>query len=428
MISAVNHRQRLSGNSQNHDLPAGRQVYKIFMIMGIKRIFVLSAITCFLFAYSVTYAQNDSAQSKHVIAVFAPLYLDSAFDAGYNYRYDKNFPKFINPGLEFYEGVRMALDTLSEENAPIEVYIYDTKSAQKPLSEQLKNPELEDAELILAYCSANELGPFAYEAALKKIPFINVNLPIDGGVKNNGYYVMLNSTLKTHIETIYRYAQKNYSLNNIVVFRKKGSMEDMIKRYIDEDGKTTASVPLKIKYVDLTDSFSVNQLKASLDSTKQTLCISGSLDENFGKRLTLQLASISKSYKLSLMGMPTFDNLSKDFSRPEYKGLEIIYTSPFYNSRADKVSQDIVAYFNNKMYARPSDMVMRGYEAAWRFSKLLIKYGDSLSANLTKKEFNVFREFDIQPVINKQTNTTDYFENKKMFVVKWQDGLIKGVN
>ncbi len=394
----------------------------------VKRIILLLFCALVLLGKSKVFAQTDSLPYKHVIAVFAPLYLDSAFDAVYNYRYDKTFPKFINPGLEFYEGVQLALDSLGKENAPLEVYVYDTRSTTKPLSEQLKNSELEDAELILAYCTGQELGTFAYEAALKKIPFINVNLPVDGGVKNNAYFVMLNSTLKTHIESLYKYAQKNHALNNIVYFRKKGTMENTIKQYFDEDGKTTMSVPLKIKYVDLPDSFTVKQLKASIDSTKQTLCIAGSLDENFGRRLATQLASITKSYKLTLMGMPTFDNISRDFSRPEYKGLEIVYTTPFYNPRTDTVSKGIVNYFNTKLYARPSDMVLRGYEATWRFSKLLLKYKDDISANLTKKEFNLFREFDIQPVINKQTTTTDYFENKKLFTVKWLDGLIKGAN
>src|SRR5258706_3542831 len=179
---------------------------------------------CFfvLFFLLFFFQSNIFAQSsKHKIAVFAPLYLDSAFDDGNNYRYEKQFPKFINPGLEFYEGVQLALDSLSKENAPLEVYVYDTRSARKPLGEQLKNPELDNAELILAYCSGQELGVFAYAAALRKIPFINVNLPVDGGVKNNAYFVMLNSTLKTHIETLYHFAQKSYALNNIIVFRKK---------------------------------------------------------------------------------------------------------------------------------------------------------------------------------------------------------------
>ena len=63
----------------------------------------------FFFSFVNTFAQNNTQKQK--IAVFAPLYLDSAFDATNGYRYDKNFPKFINPGLEFYEGVQFALSS-----------------------------------------------------------------------------------------------------------------------------------------------------------------------------------------------------------------------------------------------------------------------------------------------------------------------------
>jgi hypothetical protein len=365
--------------------------------------------------------------NKHKIAIFSPLYLDSAFDDFNNYRYDKQFPKFINPGLEFYEGVQLALDSLAKEGTPLEVFIYDTRSGKDPLVQQLS--ELDSTiELILAYANPQESWNIANAAKSKKIPYINVNLPNDAGISDNPYFVMLNSTLQTHITLLYKYLQKNYALTPIIMFSKKGQTEDMVKSLFDDAGKNTVSVPLKIKYVDLADSFTASQLAAKLDSNEHTVCIAGSLDENFGRRLSQQLASIDKSYPLTLVGMPTFDNLTKDFTLPQYKGLEIVYSTPFYNSRMDKVSQGITDYFNIKMYARPSDMVMRGYEATWRFAKLLLAYGKDIASNLGRKEFNVFRELDIQPVINKQTTALDYFENKKLFFVKWQDGIIKGVN
>jgi len=365
---------------------------------------------------------------KHRVAIFAPLYLDSAFDNFNNYRYEKQFPKFINPGLEFYEGVQLALDSLSKEGAGLEVFIYDTRSEKEPLAKHLGEPDINGVEMILGYANPQENWNIASAAKDKQIPYINVNLPNDAGIKDNPYFVMLNSTLITHIDRIYRHIQKNYPLNPLIVFRKKGQLEDAIKASLDEAGKNTPGATLKIRYVDLTDSFNVYQLIAKLDSNQHSVCIAGSLDENFGRRLAVQLASISKQYPLTLIGMPTFDNLAKDFTEPQYKGLEIVYSTPFYNARTDKVSQDITNYFNTKMYARPSDMVMRGYEATWRFSKLLLKYGKDLPSNLSRKEFNVFRELDIQPVVNKQTTTLDYFENKKLFFVKWQDGVIKGIN
>ena len=94
----------------------------------------------------------------------------------------------------------------------------------------------------------------------------------------------------------------------------------------------------------------------------------------------------------------------------------------------DKISTGINQYFSTKMYARPSDMVFRGYEVMWKYSKLLAQYKYDLSSNITNKTNKVFTDFDIQPVLNKQNMAMEYFENKKLFFVKWQDGIIKGVN
>lgn len=389
---------------------------------------LLLSITLLFSFFTATYAQ-DTAVKKNRIAIFAPLYLDSAFDAVDNYRYASNsFPEFINPGLEFYEGAQLALDSLAKEGKKLEVFIYDTRSTTESIAQVLKRTELEDLDLIITHCSSTEVRLFADEGLRRNIPVINTNLPNDGGIKANPFFVMLNSTLKTQCEGIYRYVQKYYSLNPIIVFRKKGQIEDMIKTIFDDFSKSTVAIPLKIKYVDLSDSFSVSQLRAHLDSNKQSLCIAGSLNEHFGKRLSAQLAMLNKQYPVTVMGMPTWDAI-RDFHKSEYKDLEIIYCTPFYNPRTDKVSLGIINHFNTTMYSRPSDMVMRGYETTWRFANLLLKYPNDLSSNITRKEFNIFREFDIQPVLsNKETMTLDYFENKKLYFLKWMNGAIKSVN
>ena len=73
--------------------------------------YILSVILLLFVQTEDSFAQNG----KQKIAVFVPLYLDSAFDATNGYRYEKNFPKFLNPGLEFYEGIQFALDSLNKE-------------------------------------------------------------------------------------------------------------------------------------------------------------------------------------------------------------------------------------------------------------------------------------------------------------------------
>lgn len=380
------------------------------------------------FAYCLLPIGSFAQVSKHRIAIFAPLFLDSAFDTNNNYRYGLNFPKYINPGIEFYEGVQLALDTLAKENQPLEVFVFDTRSAAKNIQQQLAEAGKDSVQMIIACNAVHEIQPFAYAAQKMKIPFINVNLPNDGGVFDNPYFVMLNPTLKTHGESIYRYLQKHHALDEIIVFRKKGSVEDKIQHYFSDFGKHTLSVRLRMSFTDLTDSFTLADLTEKLDSNRNSVCISGSLDENFGQRLALNLAAIRKSYPVILVGMPTFDNLGKEFSKPEYKGLSIIYSTPFYSAGTDKVSQSINNHFTAKMFARPSDMVMRGYEATWRFTKLLLQYKSDIASHLTRKEFNVFREFDIQPVFSRQNMSLDYYENKKIFFIRWLNGLMNEAN
>lgn len=379
----------------------------------------------FVSVFHFSNAQTDVPKRK--IAIFAPLYLDSAFDYNDDYRYSKNvFPKFLNPGLEFYEGAQLALDSLNKEKAPLEVFVFDTKSTKETLTQQLNNADMEGIELIIANCSSAEVKIFAEAGLRKNIPVINVNLPNDGGAVANPFFVVLNPTLRTQCEGIYKHLQKYYSLDPIIIFRKKGQLEDRIKTYFDDFGKSTAAVPLTIKYVELTDSFTVNQLRPHLDTTNQTICIAGSLDENFGKKLTQQLATLNKQkYLATVMGMPTWDGIS--FNKPEYKGIEIIYSTPFYNAKVDKVSQSVTRKFNRVMSARPSDMVFRGYEVTFRFARMLLQHGPDIASNLANKSTKVFTDFDIQPVLSKQNMTLDYFENKKLYFLKWQDGILKGV-
>jgi len=350
-----------------------------------------------------------------------------SFDASNNYRYEKNFPKYFNPGLEFYEGAQLALDSLQKDNIRLDVHVYDTKSTTQPVAQVLKSPDFQGTELIIGHVNSAEMQQLATAAAQMNITFINANFPNDGGITNNPEFVILNSTLRTHCEGIYRFIQRNYPTKPVVLFRKKGVQEDRLKAYFDDITRTTNSIPLKIKYVTLDDAFDASALTAGLDSTTQTVCIAGSLDENFARMLCQSLASIKQTYATTVIGMPTWDNI--DFTKPEFKGEEIIYSTPFYINTTDFLVKSIQQYFKIKFYSRPSDMVFRGFETTLRFSKLLSQVGaKGVSSSLGEKKYRVFTDFDIEPVfLNRQNMTLDYFEDKKLYFIKKVDGNVTAV-
>jgi hypothetical protein len=305
--------------------------------------------------------------------------------------------------------------------------VYDTRNS-KGLQQELGDAAMQRVGLIIGQVSnPTELQLLAAAAARKNIPFINVNYPNDGGVTNNSSLVILNSTLRTHCEGIYRYLQRNYPMKSLVFFRKNGVQEDRLKGYFLDIEKKTASVPLKIKYVTLDDNFDAAALELSMDSSQQTVCIAGSLDEVFGSRLCALLASLNRTYRNTVIGMPTWDNL--DLSKPEFAGEEIVYSTPFYINPTDTLVKVIQQNFKTRFYSRPTDMVFRGYETVYRFSKLLLLHGKDLSGSIGEKKFKVFNDFEITPIfLNRQNLTLDYFENKKLYFIKKMDGSVVSVN
>ncbi len=387
---------------------------------------------CALLQWTISFSQTDSlivrADSlprRHHIALFAPLYLDSAFDATGQYRYAKSFPKFINPGLEFWEGAQLAIDSMKKEGLQLEVHVYDTRAANKPLMSLLQTEEIKKMDLLIGHVNVNEANLLTQMAASLTIPFINVNLPNEAGATNNPYYVILNSTLMTQCAGIYKFLQKNFSVSTIVVFRKKGATEDILKNYLAEAEKSTLGLPLKMKYVTLENNFTQDDITDYLDSNKTNVCLVASLDAFFGQQVCQQLAAVSSSYATTVIGMPTWDQF--DFEKPIFKGIEVYYSTPFYVNPADKLAIELHDYFKVNFYSRPSDMVFRGYETVYHFGHLLSSLGRNLSSGLGDKKFKLFTEFDIQPVIDKQTMTLDYFENKKLYFIKKVDGLVKAV-
>lgn len=387
----------------------------------IKIILSFLLFTCIL---NNTHAQTN--ERVYRIAVFAPVYLDSAFTQDGTYRLGSQIlPRYMMPGLDFYNGIMLAVDSLSKEQAPVEVVFYDIKSAKGNINNVITDSTLSDVSLIIAsFSNRAEIKPLADFALEYEIPLISHTYPNDGGLTENPYFILINPTLKTHLEGIYRYLQRVYPTSNLTMFRRKGAVEDMIQSGFSDISRSTPGLPLKIRTVELTDSFTTSQVISYLDSNKQNIIICGSLNETFGSNLVKSLSE-SRRYRSIAMGMPTWDAL-----RGVDRNIEIIYTTPYHFIRTDKLGLDITNTYRDKFSGRPSDMVFKGFEAMYRFTKLLIKHEGKLLANINDKSFKLFNDFDIQPVkpYSNNADAVDYLENKKLYYIRKMDGQIRSVS
>lgn len=371
-----------------------------------------------------------SDSTRPVLTVLLPLQLDSLFKSD-QFKFGNSIPKFALPYLEFYNGVQYAADTLRKEGTEAKINIVDTRKAGKTVAQILQQPEVKEARLLIAVGqSGAEIKMMAEYARQINVPLISATYPNDGGVRGNEYFYMANSSLRTHCLGIYKYLQQNHSTSNIIAFTRKGNFEPYLKSWLDEAATQTASVRLKIQYITLTDSFSVSNVQTMLDSTRQNVVLGVTLDEAFSKRLVSSLSALPPAYQKLVIGMPTWDEI--DFRRQEFKGVEVMYSTPFVSLSANIDAYNAMAqYYSKNLNSRPSDMALKGYELAYRYIKTLTRYPEpaDFARHVNDGAFKVFCDFNFQPVRNPASAgvAVEYCENKKLYFVRKVDGNVKGI-
>ncbi len=384
-----------------------------------------------IFALAMTTAGSLAAQADTAkpvkVAVFIPLYLNEAF-AGTSYSFgNQNIPKNVLSGLEFYNGVMMAIDSLNQEGARLQFNIYDTKQTDAALNTLFNGSELLNTGLIIAsFTAAEEVKKFADIALSKNIPLISATYPNASVVKANPFFVLLNSSFKTHLLAIDKYLHTSHAGANIIAFRKIGAVGDYMKKTFTDLNNTSTTGQVKFKWVDLPENFSDKNVLMNLDSTKNNIVLVASPIESFGLNLVKTISRFDQ-YRTTAIGMPTWDGI-RELNGKDCRNVEIVFSTPFNYSRTDGFETYVTNKYKSKYYSRPSDMAFRGYETTFHFGKLLLLYKGNLINNLSNSNHRLFNDFDVKPVKLSETSLMpDYLENKKLYFLRKQEGNLKGV-
>ena len=404
------------------DPSGGLGVRSKIKIMQKKFIAVLITL---LALFNLTLMAQDNktpAVKTYKVGIFAALYLDSVFTDN-NYRYSRNFPRFILQGLDFVQGAQIALDSFPIYNGNIVASMYDSKSISENIDSLIRNKKLDSLDLIIGSVKDDEYLKLANFALQKNIPFISATYPNDAGVTGNPFLVIVNSTLKAHCEAIYSYLLQNHGTDRIFLCRKPGTQEDKVARYFkmanEQDGKPL----LDIRTINFNDS-NFTALKNNLDSNSKNIIIGGSLDEAFAFNLANEAYAIKNTYPLTLIGMPNWDAFKSFTKNNTLVDFPIIFTSTFYNSKWDNYTKMIQNIYLKKYKGIPSDYTFKGFETVFLFSRLLMKYPDDFMSHLNDDSYKVFSDYNFKPVLNNKTPQPDYFENKHLYFLKTENGKI----
>jgi hypothetical protein len=374
--------------------------------------------SCFILFFSGKLVAQENLPVTR-IGIFVSLHLDSTFSDDTTYNFKEQMPKHILSGLDFSEGAMIGLDSISAA-FPIEVSFFDIKSQNQNIQKLIQGKIFDSLQLIIGAVTGSDYKQLAEIALSSQIPFLSSTMPNDGGISQNPFTILLNPTIAVHCQGIYKFIAQTFPKGNIIYIKKKGVQEDKIFNYLQTINQSNP-IRNRINWQTYTmnDSLNTDDISKMIDTTRQNILICGSLEEKFNVNF-LNMASNLTSSNIHFVGMPVWETL-KELQNPKHKRKTIYYSTSFFNDGSEKFN-----IFNQKFLSKtngkPSDIAYKAYDICFNFIHLLIEYNKDFMNRLNDASFNQFIDYNIQPVKNTSLVKPDYFENKRVYIIKISNG------
>lgn len=347
------------------------------------------------------------------VDVFAHLYLDELVKDG-KPAYKGKLPEKATAGLDFYEGVKLATDTLDHRGYTMDVYVHDVASPSEAPAALIAANKLDSTDLIIGAVNTTLVPVLADFAAKKKINFISAISPSDAGVKNNPYFILLQPALQTHCEWIAQTVASKYkNITPVFFMRTSVSVDSSAVSYLNfSDGA--------VKKVLCNTLPSKEKLQPLFDSTRKNVIVAAILDASYAENLLSQLHAMFPGYDFEVYGMPSWKGMGALKKADAFPNVAVYITAPYYFDMSTAIGQAIAANYKKDVGgSKPGDMVFRGYETMYWYAYMLYKYGTIFNEKFTDNAAAPFTRFDIKLKKDKNDKVL-YQENKHIVLYRYQ--------
>jgi len=358
---------------------------------------------------------ETAKRESYRIDILLPLHLGQLVKDG-KPTYTKYVPEASLPGINFYEGVAMACDTLKNSNIRLDVYVHDIFDPAGNVAYLIANHVMDSSDLIIGALQSGDIEPVAHFAKEHKINFVSALSPADAGVKDNPYFILIQPALHTHIRQLVAFGKKKYTGAATYILYRDNRNEDegyrQLSKLLEND---------KAKEIKCPGELSALTFKNVFDSTQKNVLYVSFLETGYTEKLLKLLAEQFPRYRFVVMGMPSWKSIYSITQAGNYANMDIYFTTPFFFDPTTGPGNFINNEYKKYSLMKPGEMVYRGYESVYWLSHLLHRYGRYFNKQITDVSAAQFTRYNIEPEYSDE-NDFLYLENKKLYIYHYSDG------
>ena len=309
-----------------------------------------------------------NTKKKYTVALILPFsaskstaVLSSSVKKNMHQKSESLYTKYI----AFYQGVTLALDSLSDKGMNICLNVYDINNNTE-MEHLLENPEMQKTDLIIGIIYTGAFKKIADFSNQYNIPLINVASSRNDILQGypNVAKTAPNENAVSHVAQ--RILPENENINLLIIRKNDTAYSKNVEelkilyphcREFLSEGKSMSAT------ISLLDAHKPNFVFMFSEKTTEILDLMRVFDE---KR---------KQYEITLVGYPNWNTIEKlDYSYAH--DLKLHFVVPQLVDYNEQCSQNFVSIFRTRFNNDPNVLAFQGYDIAYNFIYALGMFGE----------------------------------------------------
>jgi ABC-type branched-subunit amino acid transport system substrate-binding protein len=306
-----------------------------------------------------------------VVSLILPLGLDKLAPGQ---SYSAGDLSKANMSAEYYQGFKLALDSVAGLGANFKLQVFDSKD-DAAIHSLAQNPQIKNGDLIVGPIFPEDIRLFAAMFNYSRKPIVSPLSPASPTLFNNQNIVTMTPPLEYHAKGAATYIVNKLRPKKVFILNSGFSDEKLyngpFKRTIDSLSKRKIQVvPFTVVRGNLTP------LVAQLNNKVENVFMVSSTQQAFLMVTLKSLDTLSRKFPVTLFGHPNWEK----FAFLKANLLQRLKTHITSTDKIDYKSADVNAFirmYRKAYHTDPTDFAIKGFDEGLYFGQLLAREDDS---------------------------------------------------
>jgi LysM repeat protein len=309
--------------------------------------------------------------------------------------------------LPFYEGFRLAVDSLEKLGLSVRLYVYDVDKDTMKTRQLLKKPEFKTMDLIIGLLYHSNFEIVSAFAEKNKINIVNPVSERKDLILGNPFVFKVQPDKKSKAGQLADYLSKNCRDGQILIIRS-GQAPD--REFPDKIKQACSDLNLNVKIAEGQDA-AISQLSKDTEN----YLVAFSEKSEYTIELTRRLYELRNNYSITLFGLPDWSAING--IETEYLvTLKTHMMAPAFVDYQNPEVKKFVNRYQNEYMTDPELLAFQGFDVAFYFITALNQFGTNFGRCLSDNRIN-----SLQTRYNFTTTPGNGYENANWMIFYFEN-------